>query len=295
MSLNIRSALFFCSLLSVSTLSLSVASAENDRYAAVQVEAQKLSAQLYYLKGAGGNMAAVTGPQGVLLVDAQFAEMAAKIQKKLAELSSNAKISTLVNTHHHGDHVNGNKVLGQGIAIIAHQNVYQRLSTDEQFDPAGLPTVLVDQRLNLTLNGEQIELLKMPASHTDGDIVVRFITSNVLHTGDLMFADRFPFIDTKSGGSVQGYIENTKVLIASIDDQTKVIPGHGELTNKAGLAKSLAMMEQTFAKVQSYKKQGMTEAQVVKQGLGAEWASWNWNFITEERWIKTLYQAAPAS
>ncbi|WP_306521102.1 MBL fold metallo-hydrolase [Rheinheimera sp.] len=277
--------------LAVSLLAFYSMAAEKDRFADVQIQAKPLAGNIYMLTGSGGNMAAVTGPQGVLLVDAQFAELAAKIQTTLQEISANGKIATLVNTHHHADHVSGNKVLGQGVAIIAHQNVYQRLKTDEKFDKKGLPTVLLQQPLALNINNVALELIPMPVSHTDGDLVVWFKEANVLHTGDLMFAGRFPFIDVKSGGSVAGYIENTKQLIAKIDDQTQVIPGHGELTDKAGLRQSLLMMEQTLALVQSYKKAGLSLEQAVAKGLGDKYKSWHWNFITEQRWIETLYQA----
>lgn len=272
-------------------LSFYSAAAEKDRFAEVQIQAKPVAANLYMLTGSGGNMAAVTGPQGVLLVDAQFAELAAKIQAKLQEISGNGKIATLVNTHHHGDHVSGNKILGQGVTIIAHHKVYQRLNSDEKFDKAGLPTLLLQQQLELKLNGVSLELIPMPVSHTDGDLVVWFKDANVLHTGDMMFEGRFPFIDIKSGGSVAGYIANTKTLIAKINAQTQVIPGHGELTNQAGLMKSLAMMEKTLALVQADKKAGLSLDEVITKGLGEEWKSWHWNFITEKRWIETLYQA----
>lgn len=277
--------------LAASLLAFYSMAAEKDRFADVQIQAKPLAGNIYMLTGSGGNMAAVTGPQGVLLVDAQFAELAAKIQTTLQEISANGKIATLVNTHHHADHVSGNKVLGQGVAIIAHQNVYQRLKADEKFDKKGLPTVLLQQPLQLNINNVALELIPMPVSHTDGDLVVWFKEANVLHTGDLMFAGRFPFIDVKSGGSVAGYIENTKQLIEKIDDQTQVIPGHGELTDKAGLRQSLLMMEQTLALVQSYKKAGLSLEQAIAKGLGDKYKSWHWNFITEQRWIETLYQA----
>lgn len=274
-----------------SLLAFSAQAAEKDRFADVQIQAKPLANNIYMLTGSGGNMAAVTGPQGVLLVDAQFAELAAKIQTTLQSISANGKIATLVNTHHHADHVSGNKVLGQGAAIIAHQNVYQRLNADEKFDKKGLPTLLLQDPLKVNMNGVALELIPMPVSHTDGDLVVWFKEANVLHTGDLMFAGRFPFIDVKSGGSVAGYIANTKSLIAKINAQTQVIPGHGELTNQAGLQQSLEMMEKTLALVQADKKAGLSLEQIIAKGLGVEWKSWHWNFITEQRWIETLYQA----
>lgn len=156
---------------------------------------------------------------------------------------------------------------------------------------AGLPTETFVGEKALHLNGVNLKLVTMPVSHTDGDLVVWFKDANVLHTGDLFFADRFPFIDLKSGGSVTGYINNVKLLLSQIDDKTKLIPGHGDLMDKAGLQRFLTMMEQTLAEVNALKAQGKTEDQIVAQGLSAQWKSWSWNFITEERWIRTLFKA----
>ena len=124
--------------------------------------------------------------------------------------------------------------------------------------------------------------MTMPVSHTDGDLVVWFKDANVLHTGDF---------DLNSGGSVAGYISNVKQLLSQIDDKTKLIPGHGDLMDKAGLQRFLTMMEQTLAEVNALKAAGKTEDQIVAQGLSAQWKSWSWNFITEERWIRTLFKA----
>ena len=112
-----------------------------------------------------------------------------------------------------------------------------------------------------------------------------------MHFGDLLFEGRFPYIDTGKGGSVRGYIANTKALLGMLKDDTKVIPGHGQLTDKQGVKRSLDMMEATLAIVQQYKAQGMSEQQAIAAGLGEQYKSWHWNFITEERWIKTLYHA----
>jgi glyoxylase-like metal-dependent hydrolase (beta-lactamase superfamily II) len=243
------------------------------------------------IKGAGGNMAAVVGPEGALVVDSQYEHMAPQIKAELESKQAGVKIKTLINTHFHGDHVNGNAALASGAQIIAHTNVLTRLKADSKFPVAGLPTETFVGEKALNLNGVNLKLVTMPVSHTDGDLVVWFKDANVLHTGDLFFADRFPFIDLKSGGSVTGYINNVKLLLSEIDDKTKLIPGHGDLMDKAGLQRFLTMMEQTLAEVNALKAAGKTEDQIVAQGLSAQWKSWSWNFITEERWIRTLFKA----
>ncbi|GAB2905703.1 hypothetical protein GCM10027181_00840 [Rheinheimera gaetbuli] len=262
-----------------------------ERFKDVQIQETKLADNLYMLAGAGGNMAAVVDANKVLLVDSQYAELADKIKAKLQQLGGSSGVTKLVNTHVHGDHVGGNSAIGAGIDIVAHRNVLSRLLQDDAFDRRGLPTITFSQQLTLQLNDYSVRLDYMPPGHTDGDVVVWFEQANVVHFGDLLFEGRFPFIDISRGGSVKGYIENTRALIAMLNDQTKVIPGHGQLTDKAGVQRSLDMMMATLAIVQGYKAAGLTELQAVEQGLGKQWQSWHWNFITEQRWIKTLYHA----
>lgn len=257
----------------------------------VQVISTELAKHLYMVKGAGGNIAAVVGPQGALVVDSQYEHMAPQIKAELEAKQAGVQIKTLINTHFHGDHVNGNAALASGAQIIAHTNVLTRLKADAKFPVAGLPTETFVGEKHLSLNGVKLHLMTMPVSHTDGDLVVWFKDANVLHMGDLFFADRFPFIDLNSGGSVTGYISNVKQLLSQIDDKTRLIPGHGDLMDKAGLQRFLNMMELTLAEVNAMKAQGKTEDQIVAQGLSVQWKNWSWNFITEERWIRTLFKA----
>lgn len=257
--------------------------------AATTWQSTELAPGLYMVSGNGGNVAFYANGSQSLLVDAQFAETAPQLQAELNRLVKDAKIGTLVNTHFHKDHVDGNAILGKGATIIAHPNTSKRLTADAQFNKAGLPTKTVAAKETLTFGKQAVMLQTMPASHTDTDLIVRFDQVNVLHMGDLFFADRFPFIDLNSGGSVAGYIANVKQVLASIDDNTKIIPGHGPLMNKAGLARFLQMIEQTQAEVAQLQAKGLDADAAVKQGLSAQWKSWSWNFINEERWIRTLY------
>lgn len=257
----------------------------------VQVTSTELAPHLYMIKGAGGNIAAVVGPEGALVVDSQYEHMVPQIKAELESKEAGVQIKTLINTHFHGDHVNGNAALASGAQIIAHTNVLTRLKADSKFPVAGLPTKTFVGEKQLSLNGVDLQLVTMPVSHTDGDLVVWFKEANVLHMGDLFFADRFPFIDLNSGGDVAGYINNVKTLLGQINDKTRLIPGHGDLMDKAGLQRFLTMMEQTLVEVNAMKAEGKTEDQIVVQGLSAQWKSWSWNFITEERWIRTLFKA----
>lgn len=263
-----------------------------NRFANVDINATPLADNLYMLTGSGGNMAALVTAQEVILIDAQFAELADKINAKLSQLSDGKTLGTLINTHLHADHVGGNSAL-MPKRIIAHDNVLTRLTADSAFPRAGLPTETFSKQLSLNFNGQRIRLEYLPPSHTDGDVVVWFDDSNVLHMGDMLFAGRFPFIDLNNGGSVRGYIANIAYIIELINEDTKVIPGHGELTDKAGLQRFHQMMVQTLAQVEQQQAKGLTSEQIVAAGLGEQWQSWHWNFITEQRWINTLLQAEP--
>ncbi|MAD74204.1 MAG: Zn-dependent hydrolase [Rheinheimera sp.] len=263
-----------------------------NRFANVEINATPLADNLYMLTGSGGNMAALVTDNEVILIDAQYAELADKINAKLTELSSGKALGTLINTHMHGDHVNGNSAL-MPKRIIAHANVLKRLSADAAFPRAGLPTETFTKQLSLNMNGQQLRLEYLPPSHTDGDIIVWFEGKNVVHMGDMLFEGRFPFIDLNNGGSVRGYIANVAYVINQIDDKTKVVPGHGELTDKAGLQRFHQMMLATLAQVEQQQAKGLSNEQIVAAGLGEQWKNWHWNFITEERWINTLLQAEP--
>lgn len=275
------------SIIFVSSLVLTCHAAANSEH---KIVTQRIADDLYMLEGAGGNMAVLLNKQQSLLVDAQYDYMTPAIKASLQQLQADASIATLVNTHFHRDHTYGNSAIAAGKTIIAHQNAKIRLEADAKFDQKGLPTETITDVKTLDIGRQQVVLQPMPASHTDGDVVVWFKQQNVVHLGDLFFADRFPFIDLNSGGSVDGYINNIKQLLAQVDDHTKIIPGHGALMDKAGLQRFYDMMLATRAEVQAMRQQGLTADQAVAKGLSVQWQSWHWNFITEEKWIRTLYQ-----
>ena len=165
-----------------------------------------------------------------------------------------------------------------------------RLASDDKVSKAALPVVTYQDGIKFHLNDETIHVFHLSNAHTDGDSVVWFEEPDVLHTGDLFFKDMFPYIDVGAGGSVPGYIASVETLLAKIDDDTKVIPGHGALANKADYQRFVDMIKETYAFVQAKKMAGMSEDDVLAAGLDENWKSWSWAFINEERWIKTLYQ-----
>lgn len=256
----------------------------------VEIKATQLSDRVYMLTGMGGNIGVYVGEDGVVMVDAQYKGLADKIMAAIAELSDQP-IKSLINTHFHSDHTGNNAPFARkGVRVIAHENVKTRLAANEKFDQDGLPTVTFDNRLEVASGAASLKLQHYPEGHTDGDVVVWFPNANVIHAGDLFFVDRFPFIDLNAGGNVQGYIDNVRAVIDSIDGETQIIPGHGTLSKRSDWLRLVHMIEATREEVMTMKEQGLTEDQAVEQGLSAQWKDWSWSFINEERWIRTLYK-----
>ena len=262
-----------------------------DRWAKVEVTSQAVSGSVHMLTGSGGNIGISAGDDGILIIDDQYAPLAEKIATAIGDIS-NKQIKYIVNTHYHGDHTGSNAYFTEvkGSTIFAHDNVRKRLAGKEKHTDSELPVVTYQQGVTFHFNGDTIKVMHMPAGHTDSDSVIWFEEANVLHPGDLFFNGRFPYIDLDGGGTVAGYINNVTTLIGMLKDDTKIIPGHGNLGTKADFQETLDMLVDTAAMVSSMKSKGMSVEELVKQGLGEKYKAWAWNFITEERWIKTLYK-----
>jgi len=261
-----------------------------DRFDDVTIKHNEVADNIYMLTGAGGNMLMSSGEDGVFLVDDQYTQLAERIAEKVKELSGE-DVNYILNTHFHGDHVGSNMWFSnnQSSTIFAHENVRKRLSNDDNFSETGLPAITFDSAVTFHLNNDTVHVFHLPAGHTDGDSAVWFEQANILHPGDLLFNERFPFIDLKSGGDVDGYIANVEELLSRINNDTVIIPGHGPLANKADYQNFLDMIKATKAEVDTMKQQGMTLDQIKTKGLSDKWNDWSWSFITEERWIATLY------
>ena len=274
------------------TMSLATTASAQDRFDGVSIETVPVSDNIYVLVGQGGNIGVLAGDEGLLMVDAQYAGLADRIRLALTDLGD-PDPRFLINTHFHDDHTNGNPEFGRDSVIIAHENVRTRLR-DAGMAPEGLPQLTFEDRMTLNFNGEHIELVHYPRGHTDGDIVIYFMDANVVHMGDLFFHDRFPFIDLGAGGDVQGHMDNVTAALERIDDDTLVIPGHGQaVSNKAELTEFRDMIHATSAVVRSMKSEGMSKEEIVEQGLDARWSDWSWGFISEARWIETIYDSYP--
>ena len=157
--------------------------------------------------------------------------------------------------------------------------------------PETLPGLTFNDTLSFHFNGEQVQVMHMPSGHTDGDSVVIFHRSKVVHMGDQFFSGMFPFIDLKSGGSVEGYMKNIEVVLENTPKDWKIIPGHGPLSSHDDLKNTLNMLHVTSAIVKERVEAGQSKEEVIKAGLPGEWDAWSWNFIPTKRWLETLYDS----
>lgn len=269
--------------------------AQSDRFANVVIETTPLTESVYMLTGAGGNLAVSAGPDGLLLVDDQFAPMAVRIEASLRDLPGatflpERPLRYVINTHHHGDHTGGNAYFAAlGATLVASEPARVRLLAKAQSPDTPLPVITYSDGINLYFNGDRLQLLGLHG-HTDGDTAVFFERDNVLHTGDLFFNGRFPYIDTDSGGGVLDYMASQAELLDLIDDDTQVIPGHGPLARRTDLAAAYEMIKITRAGVAAQIEAGGSLDAIQAQGVPPDYKSYAGGFISEERWLETLYR-----
>ncbi len=281
-------------LLAVSALALGALSASARQDPEPTVEVIPVAGQVSMLVGRGGNIGIMNGAEGMLMIDTQFANMETPIRKAIATIAEGSP-SYLVNTHWHGDHVGGNLGFAQGSVVLAQENVRSRMKVGGRgagpADPAALPDLTYNEGMTVHYNGEAVRLIHFPKSHTDGDTVVFFEGSKVVHMGDLMFNRMFPFIDLSSGGDVAGYLRSQEIVLSMLEEGDKVIPGHGALASSADLAASVAMLKTSVKLMQARIDEGMSESEAVKAGLPDEYASWSWGFVDTNRWLQTVYRS----
>jgi cyclase len=263
--------------------------------AKVEVKATPVAGKVFMLVGAGGNIAVSAGEDGLLMVDDQYEVLAPKIKAVLATLGD-GKLKFVINTHWHGDHTGGNRVFGADVPIIAQTNVRRRLSTDQTVlgnkvpasPKVALPVITYDQSVALHWNGEEIKVVHFPHGHTDGDSIIFFTGSNVVHMGDDFFNGTFPFVDLGSGGSVQGLIDNVAKALTMMAADTKVIPGHGPLGTRADLQAFHDMLAETTAIVRQRVQAGESLEKMQAEGLPDKFKPWASGFIDAKRWIQTV-------
>ena len=259
------------------------------RMGAMPLQSLRLRDNLFMLYGPGGNMVALNGSDGKVLVDSSFSTVAPKIREAL-DAMGNAPLKILINTHWHFDHTDGNQAMHEaGALIVAHENTRKRLSTPQflaamnlHFDAApaaAWPQQTFTEGTALYFNGEQIHLGYFAPAHTDTDIYVHYANSNVLHMGDIWFNGMYPLIDGSSGGTTNGMIAAADAGIQLADADTKIVPGHGPLGDKLGLTKYRDMLVTVRDRVKKQKDTGKSIAEVVASkptaDLDAQWGNGN--------------------
>ncbi|HET9595705.1 MAG TPA: MBL fold metallo-hydrolase [Anaeromyxobacteraceae bacterium] len=273
--------------------------AQQDRdYSKVEIKVHKVQGSVYMLEGAGGNIGVSVGDDGIVIIDDQFAPLASKIEAALRSLGDR-KVRFVVNTHWHFDHVGGNAYFQQQGPVLAHENVRRRMQEGGELmggqvkvPPASkdaLPVVTFNDRASLHLNGEEIRAIHYPGGHTDGDAVVFFTRSNVVHMGDDFVTYGFPFIDLDSGGSVKGMAAAVRAVIAAAPPDAKIIPGHGKISTVADLRAYADMLEDAAARVQKGIRAGKTADDLKREKVLAGYEKWSGEFVSTDKFIDTLY------
>jgi cyclase len=278
-----------------------LSTAQNRDFSKVQMKVTKVSGNVSMLEGAGGNIGASVGEDGIVIVDDQYAPLADKIREALKGITEKP-LRFVINTHYHEDHTGGNALFQRDAPIIAHENVRKRL---EQGGSAGnlgsvkfeakpqpkdaLPIITFEHDVTVHLNGEDIRALHFPSGHTDGDSVIFFPKSNVVHMGDDFVTYGFPFIDLSGGGSIGGMIAALEQVLPKLPPDVKVIPGHGPVSNLDDVRRYVTMLKETRAAVENGIKQGKTLDQLKQQKVLEPWKKWSGDFITSDAFIETLF------
>jgi glyoxylase-like metal-dependent hydrolase (beta-lactamase superfamily II) len=269
------------------------------------VRTERVAEGVYVLFGNGGNIGVSVGPDGVVIIDDQYAPMTPAINAALAALDPRP-VRFVLNTHWHGDHTGGNENYGEaGAVIVAHDNVRARMSVPQMLEffkravpaspAAALPIVTFDDSASLHLNGDEVRAVHVPDAHTDGDAIVHFRRANVIHAGDTYFNGMYPFIDVDSGGSIKGMLAAVDTMLAMSDAGTRIIPGHGPVSGRGELEAYRKVLVDTSTRVRTLKAGGKTLEEIVAAAPNADYdKAWATSFITPERYIGLLYRLLEA-
>ncbi|HEX2723611.1 MAG TPA: MBL fold metallo-hydrolase [Gemmatimonadaceae bacterium] len=272
----------------------------------VPVKVTRVSGGVYMLEGAGGNIGLSVGSDDAFMVDDQLAPLTAKIKAAIATVTPRP-VRFLLNTHWHPDHTGGNEnMAGGGAIILAHENVRRRLST-EQFiaaldakipaSPRGaLPVLTFPDSITLFLNDDSVRAVHVRRAHTDGDVLVYFQKANVVHMGDTFFNGGYPLVDLSSGGSIRGTIAAVDRALATTNAQTRFIPGHGPLGNRAELVTYRNVLKTIADRVARMVAQNRSLKEVLAAKPSAEYdASWGKAFVNPDQFVTAVYSSLTAS
>ena len=268
------------------------------RFDKVEIKPHQISENIYMLEGSGGNIGLYIGKNEVLIIDSQFAPLSDKIKAAIQQIS-NKPIKWLVNTHWHGDHTGGNANFSEdGVTIVGHQNVLYRLSHENKRMGQVIPPapekawsdIAFGDDLTLNLSGYNVLIQHVENAHTDGDAFVLFADDNVLHMGDCFFKNRFPFIDLSSNGSVEGYLKAVEVATMMVNDDTVIIPGHGQLAGKRDLIAYHTMLSTLIERMKGAMRNTDTLADISTEEIVKGYEDWGNGFINSKRMVETLFK-----
>jgi cyclase len=279
-----------------------LAATQDEGFDKVEVTSAKVAEGIYVLNGRGGNIGVSVGEDGVILIDDQYGPLTAKVRAAVVALTPQP-IRFVINTHWHGDHTGGNENLGKmGVVIVAHENVRKRMSVEQFIElfgqkvpaspKAALPIITFGDSVTLHLNGDEVRSFHVAPAHTDGDTVVHFKKANVVHMGDCFFNGMYPFIDLSSGGSIDGIVAAADKVLAMVDMNTKIIPGHGPVGDKAALQIYRDVMATVRDRVKALVVAGKTldevKAAAPTKDLDAKWGT---GFMKADVFVPLVYQS----
>ncbi len=279
--------------------------AHGQNFRDAEIEPVKVAESVYMLKGLGGNIGVSIGDDGVFMIDDQYAPLTGKILEAIRTLSDD-EVRFVINTHWHGDHTGGNENLGnKGAIIVAHTNVHKRLSNEQfmeafnQTVPAApdeaIPVITFDEGVTFHWNGDELHAFHMPHAHTDGDSIIHFRKSNVFHMGDIYFQNGYPFIDVGSGGSITGIIRACTHVLDMCDRNTKIIPGHGELSTPQELLSYRDMLVSMRSAIVAMIEAGSTREQIIAAKPTADHDErWGNGFMQPDQWVGFVYDGLVA-
>jgi len=291
--------------ITAASLSLPAAALAQTDWDKIEIQTSKVADGIYMLQGAGGNIGLSVGADGAFVIDDQYAPLSDKIMAAIRDVTNQA-VEFGLTTHYHGDHSGGNEAFGKaGAHIVAHDNVRKRLAeggvtwngTERAPSPAdALPIITFSDAMSFHWNGQDIRVWHLNAAHTDGDAVVYFKTANVVHMGDLFFNGGYPFVDVSSGGNLTGYMAFYDSVLRKVDDNVKIIPGHGALSTKADLVAYLDMLNEVRKRVEAQIEAGLSEDDAVAADpLSDLNEKWGGGFINGERMVRAAYQSLVAA
>ncbi len=268
-------------------------------FSKVEIKTTKLTPNFYVLEGQGGAIGVLTGPDGVFMVDSEFAPLSDKIVAAIKQVS-NAPIKFLINTHVHGDHTGGDENFGKmGVTILAREELRNRLlhpapgangAPGVPMPATGLPVITYANPITIHMDGENIRAIPVPFAHTDGDTMVQFPVNNVIMIGDFFRSVGYPNIDRANGGSLKGMLDGLAAAVELCDSSTKVVPGHGAIVDRAGLLAHRDMIVAIANKVTVLIAQGKSADEVVAAHPTADFdAKVPTASTTSERFVRQLY------